>query len=372
MKIVILISTAFPPEEGIGYHVYNLSKKLIEKGHSVTVVTRGFIKTENTIFDGIKIIKVPFVPLYPFHILIHSFFINKLFKVLEYEYDVLHIHLPLTPSVNTHLPILTTIHSSLVEDVLHFEFNNFKSLTTKVLTKYISFPLISKIIKKSSINTTVSKSVANELKVHYGLDNIPIVGNAVDEKLFKPSKTKEGNYILYVGRLGYRKGLFDLIDVAERICNKYSIKFLIVGKGDEYRRLNDQIKERNLEDKIIFCGHKNTNDLISIYQKSTIFISPSRYESGPLTLLEAMACGKPVIATEVGIARECIVNYENGILVKPKSVDLMVNAISYLLDNEDQRYRLGKNARKTILDNYNWNLVADKVEKYYNNIIIDR
>ena len=74
MRIAMLMSNPFPPEEGIGNYVYNLSKKLIENGHEVTIMTRGSIKNKSEVFDGINIIKIPFIPIYPFHIKIHGFF----------------------------------------------------------------------------------------------------------------------------------------------------------------------------------------------------------------------------------------------------------------------------------------------------------
>ena len=69
MKICMVISTPFPPEEGIGYYAYNLSQMLIEKGHEVAVITRGSLqRTQWKVYDGIEVIKAPFVPLYPFYL----------------------------------------------------------------------------------------------------------------------------------------------------------------------------------------------------------------------------------------------------------------------------------------------------------------
>ena len=73
MNICILISTPFPPEEGIGNYVYGVSTKLIEKGHEVTVITRGsWNKTQREVINGIDVIKAPFIPLYPFYIHVHE------------------------------------------------------------------------------------------------------------------------------------------------------------------------------------------------------------------------------------------------------------------------------------------------------------
>lgn len=372
MKIAMIISTPFPPEEGVGFHVYNISKKLIERGNSITVFTRGAFKIIKSNYEGINIVKVPFPPLpstifYPLQIKYNSYILNKLFSALKEQYDIIHLHIPIAPLINTNLPILTTMHGTVI---IHrnLELKNDISFKMKVFSKYFLFPFASKIIKNSDIITTVSNFVANQLKETYGLIDIPLCGNGVDENLFKPNNGKSGDYLLYVGRLTYNKGIMDLVNAFERIYNEYSTKLVIVGNGAMLPELKQKISDKKMEDKIIFCGHKNTNELVKLYQRSTIFISPSHYESGPLTLLEAMSCGKPVISTNVGLAQECINNCKNGILIEPESVNDMRNAISYLLDNENLRYKLGKNARKTILNNYTWDIVVDNYEHLYKSI----
>lgn len=370
----MIISTPFPPQEGVGYHVYNLSKKLIEKGNTVTVFTRGSFKTKKSACDGIDIVKVSYPPapslLYPLQIKFHSFCLNRIFQSLKGQYDVVHLHLPFAPLVTTNLPILTTMHGSVIVHARHIGLIDQTSFKMKFFTNYILFPLVSKTIKNSNIITAVSKPVSNELNEYYGLKNVPVCGNGVDENIFKPCKCEHENYILYVGRLSYKKGLLDLINVFEQIYDEYSTKLLIVGKGELYHELNKNVLEKKMDDKIIFCGHKNIHELVRLYQKSTLYISPSHYESGPLTLLEAMACGKPVIATNMGVAQECIKNYENGILVEPRSLKDMRNAISKLLDDKKLRDKLGKNARKTILENYTWDKVVNRYTYLYEDIIL--
>ena len=96
-----MITREFPPiSGGIGYYVYNLSKKLIERGHEVSVITRGSTrKTIKSEVEGIDIFWAPFFPLYPFHLGIHGYFVNKIVKSLSSEVDLIHIHSPLPPPV---------------------------------------------------------------------------------------------------------------------------------------------------------------------------------------------------------------------------------------------------------------------------------
>jgi glycosyltransferase involved in cell wall biosynthesis len=363
----MIISSPFPPEDGIGYHVYNISKKLIEHGHKVTIITRGSLsRNEFFRYDGIDVIKVFFAPLYPLHVKIHGFFVNKLLNKLEDKFDIIHVHTPLSPLINTSLPVVNTIHSSITEDARHIEKMNIVSINVKLQTKLISYNIIKKTIQKSTLTSTVSESVVCELKKDYHFDNAFITSNGVNHKELYPlsNNTKE-NYILYVGRLSYRKGLFELIEAAQSVIKKHNVKFLIVGKGEWENTIKKNVLEKGLEKEIIFLGHVDRKDLVSRYQNANIFVMPSRYESGPLTVLEAMSCGKPVIATSVGIVPEVIENMKNGIIIPPNSVNDLINSINLLLENEELKEKLGINARKTVQEKYTWDIVVNNVEKYY-------
>ncbi|KYC45233.1 MAG: putative glycosyl transferase [Candidatus Methanofastidiosum methylothiophilum] len=364
----MVISTPFPPEEGIGYHVYNISKKLIERGHDITVITRGKFRTEIGSFDRIRIIKVPFLPLFPFHVHIHGFLLNRLFKHLENEFDIVHIHTPLTPLIKTSLPIVSTIHGSMVENAKGIELIDHKAAGNKIFTKFFGYPLVSKLINDSKVVTTVSLSVEKELNKYYDVDGVLITGNGVDVDNFKPADGGSKNYVLYVGRLSHGKGLFDLLKASKELISNYDVSFILIGKGVLSDKLN-KIIEKTHNKNFHLLGQKSHDELIKYYQEAKLFISPSYYESGPLTLLEAMACGKPAIATKVGIAPDCIKNEENGILINPRSPQEIVKSVSMLLDDEELCNKMGENARRTIEESYSWNSVADKVEQIYLDLV---
>ena len=366
MRICMVISNPFPPEEGIGYHVYNITKKLNERGHKVTILTRGTSKLEKDIFEGIDIIKIPFFPLYPFHVHIHGYFMERYLKENELNFDLIHIHTPLTPVFDLNIPIVSTIHTSVAEDAKHIEVVDLKSFFTLFVTKMISQPLISKLIAKSTIVTTVSQSVTDELEEFYNFKDARITGNGVETKTFIPAEIREETEsILYVGRLSYRKGLFELLESAKKICDEYDVKFLLVGKGELEERIKKIIKNNGLQEKIILLGHVNQEKLIHLYQHSKIYLMPSYYESGPLVLLEAMSCGAPVISTKVGIATEAITDNYNGILISCQSHEEISESIRKLLNNNELREKLRINTRKTMIDKYSWEEVVNRLEECY-------
>lgn len=366
-----MIAREFPPVSGgIGYYVYNLSKGLIKKGHKVTVITRGSTRiVEREVIDGIDVLKATFFPLYPFHMTLHGFFVNSLLKSLGPEFSLVHLHSPLIPSIKTDLPIITTVHTAMRIDSRYHEVVDPYSLAEKVQSMYFSPFVESQLLRLSDKVTAVSPSVANELK-EYGMDSseVTVMWNGVDEKIFFPIRKKEKfeKYVLYTGVLRARKGLFDLIKCAilvKRIIP--DIKFVICGTGSLLQNLKEKVRSVGLEEQVIFLGRVDRKKLIQIYQNATIHVVPSIYEGLPTVLLEAMACGLPVVATNIGGNRDIISSNVNGLLIPPGSPEAMAKMIMILWDNESLRKKIGGNARETILKKYTWDIVVNDFVNVY-------
>jgi glycosyltransferase involved in cell wall biosynthesis len=373
MNICVITSAKFPPEEGIGNYIYNMSKEFLKKGHNVVVITRGnFQKTHLEICDGIKIYKVPFIFLYPFHVHIHGIFVNRLLKSLEDDFDVIHIHSPLPPLVNSQVPILLTIHSPMKSGASVLKITDLFSLATKFQAKYISYPLELKLIKNSSMITAVSNTVSKDLE-DYGLKdkNIKLIYNGVDQNIFHPSNAKpDEKYILYTGRISYGKGLGELIDCAKEVCEiREDVHFLLAGNGPLLPNLHKKVTDLNLQNRIKFLGRVDREIIVTLYRNATIFAFPSYYEGLPGSLLEAMACQLPIVATEVPGNIELIEHNKNGVLVPSRNVSALSKAIMDLLDDPDKREKFGKNARKTIEEKFTWDTVSDRILSCYNSII---
>ncbi|MCC7551077.1 MAG: glycosyltransferase family 4 protein [Methanobacterium sp.] len=368
MKIAMIISTPFPPEEGIGFYTYNLSRKLIEKGHEVTVITRGKLGPEFSFFEGIQIIKVPFIPLYPFHVKIHGFLMNRFFRSIENDFDLVHLHTPLVPVLKTSLPMISTIHGSLLGNAQAIELVDLKSAGNRIMTRYVSFPLIKKLIMRSDRVTTVSKPVSCELKEHYGLDKVEIIPNGVDEKQFTPSEPKD-EYLLYVGRLTYGKGLKDLLKAVKNVCRMCPLKLLLVGEGELENHLKRFIKSEGLEDDVQVTGKKSHQELVEIYQNALLFIFPSHYEGFPTVVLEAMSSGLPVLVSDIPAHAAFIKDFDNGVLVKKGSVEDLSQKIILLYENRDLRKQLGNRARETVMENFTWDKNSREFEELYKQVL---
>jgi glycosyltransferase involved in cell wall biosynthesis len=246
---------------------------------------------------------------------------------------------------------------------------------TKVI-KFFSREVISldvKAIKNSNIITVVSHSCAKELRDIYKIGRrIRIVNNGVDTNFFVPKERNDMKepYILYTGRLDSRKGLVDLIESAKYVCQEHSdIKFILTGKGPNKKYLEQRINELSLNKNIYFAEFVDRSKLLEYYQNATVYVLPSYYEGLPTTLLEAMSCGIPSIATDVEGSSELITDGKTGLLAPPRNPKRLADAILRLLDDEELRQKLGDNARKHIVSNYDWEIITDSVEKVYEKCI---
>jgi glycosyltransferase involved in cell wall biosynthesis len=368
-----MITREYPPASGgIGFYVLNLSRKLIERGHEVTVITRGSIgKYTKENIEGITVFKVTFIPVYPFHIQLHSIFVNSLLEHLKP--DLIHVHTPVVPPIKTKLPVVATIHTLMKIDSRYHEVYDPYSLIEKIQSMFFSPHIESETIRRSNKLTAVSPTVANEI-IEYGMDPavVTTVWNGVDEKRFSPLLNPENTkkYILYAGVLRARKGLFDLLECAEQVCkaNK-TIKFLISGTGPYLIKLQNEIQKRGLKNRVILLGYVDRQKLIHLYQNATLQVIPSHYEGLPTVLLEAMACGLPVVATEIGGHKDVISNGVNGFLVPPKNPQIMAETILKLLEDHGLMEKVGKEARKTIEKYYTWEKIADNFEAVYEDVL---
>ena len=373
-----MITSEFPPKwAGIANYVYNVSQKLVEKGHRVTVITRGSAKnTGKEIIDRIEVFRAPFIPIYPFHVSVHGIFVNRLVKMLEPELTLVHSHSPFSPPIRTSLPMITTVHTPMKIGASHFETTPYSVALysiAKRLQSRIAYSIELELFRNSDKITTVSRSVALELR-EYGLDpkQIIVLGNGVDEKIFTPIKNRrfENRYVLYTGRLDFRKGLFDLIRCAKNVCDAYpDVKFVITGKGPLLGKLKEETRRIGLQSKIIFLGYVDKNKIIQLYQHATIHVVPSHYEGLPTVLLEAMSCGLPVVATAVSGNTEVISSGMNGLLVPPGVPNEMAMAISRLLDDEQLNRNMGRAARRTIEECYTLEKISENILKCYRSIL---
>ncbi len=175
--------------------------------------------------------------------------------------------------------------------------------------------------------------------------------------------------VLYIGQLTYGKGVLILIKAFERLLLKNtSLKLIILGKGPLASRLK-KIKSR-FGDHLRYYGFLPYNEVLKFYQMADIVVVPSIWpEALGRVNLEAMALGKPVIATNVGGIPEIITHEKDGILIEPGDPNEIESALHRLINDSDLRSRLGLEARKTIEKRYNEAIICDQTISLYKKII---
>lgn len=184
----------------------------------------------------------------------------------------------------------------------------------------------------------VSESLRKRIKQHFDADSF-VVHNMFGEEFFTNDfKVKEMQQLSFVatGSLIYGKG-FDLLVTAfaklDLPIDKWTLN--IIGGGNEYDNLQKQINDVGLENNIFLLGRKDKKEIAYLLSQSDVFVLPSRSENFSVAVLEALACGLPVIASICGGIRECIEDF-NGLLFPVDDVDGLADAIKYMFEHYDQ------------------------------------
>ncbi len=276
-------------------------------------------------------------------------------------------------------PFIQTVHGVLADEYAKSSKSTSPSFRMKLSNVFML--RLSRIEKEATreanLVVTVSRYSAQKLVQLYDVDEakIRIVPNGVDLQRFKPAEDCEkvkdrigGNskhVILFVGNLIPRKGLHFLIEAAKHITKENKeTKFVVVGAGPLKNHLISYSKEQGVSDKFVFLGNVPESMLHQLYNCADVFASPSIQEGQGITLLEAQATAKPVVAFNVSAVNEVVINKETGLLIKPDSSEL-ANAILRLLSNSSLREEMGHKGRDFVRKNFSWDICAKRMFQVY-------
>jgi glycosyltransferase involved in cell wall biosynthesis len=211
---------------------------------------------------------------------------------------------------------------------------------------------------------------------------IQIIPNGVENKFFEvPPRSKlhelrsrlgitdKEKVILFVGQLKRFKGLDALLHAFKILSQRTNSKLVIVGKGPEEHSLRHLAVKLGLSDSVVFAGFVSDEDLPLYYHISYLYVLPSvlRIENFGITLLEAMAAGKPVVASNLLGPNEVIDHGVNGLIFEFGSVRSLVNALLELMADEENAKTMGSKGRSKALD-YTWDKVCARFLNLYNSI----
>ena len=375
MKIGMVSEFYYPQPGGISEHIRALSRELGLLGHEVVVVTgriRGQVPEA-----GPRVIRLGHSIPVPYNGSLSRLSVGwrlgaLLRQTLEEErFDLLHIHNPLMPTLpllalhEARCPLVVTFHSAYQRDrLVEFLRGPLRRLLSKV---QVCVPV------SLSAHRTVGRLFPSEYR---------IIPNGVDVDLFSPGharragheeglprpacgRSQESLRLLFVGAMVRRKGLPVLIQAFRRLRrHRLDVELLVIGDGPEMGRARGQVP-RALRGAVRFHGFVPRPALAGYYSTADIFCAPSLgQESFGMVLLEAMAAGLPVVASDIEGYRDVLAHGVEGMLVPPGDPEALAESLETLLDNRQERIRLGRLGRLKAAG-YGWPRIARRLEAVY-------
>lgn len=364
---ICLVSSAYRPYiSGVGEHVHYLGKELQKLGHSVHILTttyQAIRKTECHAATRLgKGLLIPFAKgQFTLPIAANLVLQTKKFFSSNH-FDIVHCHGIFPPEIAywsarySSAPVIATFH--VVNPMLpKFVYSAFRSLFKKLHYKLRAKIAVSRACQEWAMNFFPGKYW--------------VIPNGVDLTIFHPNvvpamPVTQNHRLLFVGRLEKRKGLEYLIQALPTVLASYpDTKLVVVGFGplnNYYQRLAVKL---GISDSVQFIGAVPNDELASYYTSATIYIAPTiGREAMGIVLIEAMACGLPVIASDITGYDEVIENGVNGILVPPGNAKLLGEKIIQLLESKSTREKLAEQAVLHSQD-FEWSKIAREVEKVY-------
>ena len=351
------------------YHILKWVSGIVTKGYTVKIFSLTPYSGNLFTDKGIDIYSSSFGGKRKF---LYPFAMRELWKLIkEFKPDIIHAHYAssygLLGALSRFHPFILSVWGSDV-----FDFPKISPLN-KWIFKFN--------LRKADKICSTSHIMKEEIK-QYTEKDIEIIPFGVDLNVFKPLSVhhifKESDIVVgTVKALEKKYGIEYLIDafsILRQSLKEYSVKLLIVGKGSLETKLKAKVKNLGLEDETVFTGFIQPAE-IPLYQNMlTISVFPSidNSESFGVAAVEAMACEKPVIVTDVGGLPEVVENNVTGLIVPPANAEKMAEAIEILIRDEQLRIKLGRQGRQRVKKLYNWDDNLNSMIQIYEELMAKR
>lgn len=354
---------ANPPEFGGGSerYCYETSKRLAEKGHEIDIITSEFGLEHMPDSNSLKIKRFRcFGKMWKTNPV--TYIGNALLKG---DYDIVHAHSYIFFTSNQaalfkkikKYPLFMHLHGGV--DVAGGTVSPFRlwfknRIYDRIIGKF-TLDAADRIasVSKKDIEMSVRKFGIPKEKFEW-------VPNAIDTSLFKTRCKKTDAVIGFVGRLEKWKGILDFIKIAKRInIFDKNVKFLVVGDGS----LRSEAERLSKGLPISFCGWVQHEDMPDIYSKMKVLLSPSYCEGVPTTYLEAMACGVPVVSTDIGGVKEIVIDGKTGFC--SNNIDELSQFAYNIVSDCKNTRKMPYFSERLIKNEYNLEKVSEKLLKLF-------
>jgi glycosyltransferase involved in cell wall biosynthesis len=357
---------------GIEHHVEEIGARLSQRGHEVTVFCRdNYVKEGRDEYRGMRLRHLGTIGTKHLDAIAHS--AASTLRAMGDSFDVIHYHalgpglVSIAPRLGSRAKVVQTIHG------LDYDRAKWGGLARSVLK---TAGWMSGHIPDATI--TVSRSLAKHYATRYGC-RATYIPNGAASLRHRPTRREterlglqEGRYLLFVGRLVPEKHPDLLVRAFRRIPG--DVRLVLAG-GDSFtstyvRSITSLAKH---DERIILPGYVYGGTLESLYQNAAAFILPSCLEGLPLTLLEAIACGTPVVVSDIAPHREIVTDDGPGHHVVPcGNEDALSGALASVLQHGQAERQGAAALREEVLRTYNWDGVADATEGVYSQVVNGR
>jgi len=367
MKIALVSPYDFAFPGGVATHISGLEHNLTRMGHEVKVIAPASKAVPS--FDNrfIPIGKPRPIPANGSicRVTISPWLSSRIKPVLDAEkFDIIHLHEPLMPMLCT-----TVLRLSQTVNVGTFHahggrpgYNFGKPVITVLLRRWFS---------RLNGRIAVSKPAMEFANKHFPAD-YTIIPNGVDLEHFSADVAPIDRFcdgkvnIVFVSRLEKRKGLIYLLKAYQKVKRQFpNCRLIVVGPGTRLRNKYEKwVAETGTRD-VVFIGYISYDELPRYYRMADIFCAPAiSGESFGIILLEAMAMGKPIVASNIEGYASVVTDGAEGLLVPPKDKEALSQALISLMNDEPLRQQMGAKGKVKALD-YSWQQVAQRVYNYY-------
>lgn len=379
MKIGMVTEFYYPQPGGVSEHVRALSGELAALGHEVVIVTsslRGAVPE-----TGPRTLRLGRSISFPYNgslsrITLDPALPGRFRRVLHEErFDLLHLHNPIMPSLpllalhEAPCPMVATFHSYYVRD-------RWAELFRRPIRN-----LVDRLGIRIAVSLSAQRAVGRLFPADYR-----IIPNGVDCSLFygpsgfsggpgRPAagpgsrgRFKPVQHLLFVGAMVRRKGLPDLIEAFLQLRRRRGdVVLWVVGDGPDAGNIQRLVPDA-LRDSVRFFGFVSRSHLVRLYREADVFCAPSLgQESFGMVLLEAMAAGLPVVASDIEGYRDVLTHGSEGLLVPPGRPATLASTLSSLLSSPEERSSFGRNGRAKAAT-HDWPEIARRVDSAYQEV----
>lgn len=282
--------------------------------------------------------------------------------------DIIHIHSSFGPSFYRkaifiyignlfNIPIINHIHGA--------EFDRFYEQASSRKKSYIK-----KVYSRCDVIVVLSKEWKEKIEKITSNNEIVIVENYAEVPKVKPGLEGKKDYVLFLGEVGKRKGAYDIPDVVEKVVKTIkNVKFIICGNG-EIEDIKKILNEKGLNEYVEFRGWIGKEEKIKLLSCSKVYFLPSYNEGLPMSILEAMAYGLPVVSTDVGGIPTVVQNGINGFIYKPGSNNEFADAIIKILSDVQLYEKLSVNNYDKVRNFYSLETNINKLNRIYLSLLL--